>query len=96
LSFEAALRRLEEIVERLEDGEIPLEESLSAYAEGTRLVRRCLDRLAAAEAMIRELSEGPEGFRLDPSGLEESQDDDAEAEDDTEDEDDDENGSRLF
>jgi exodeoxyribonuclease VII small subunit len=101
-TFEAALARLEELVGRLEDGEVPLEESLAAYAEGTRLVRRCLDRLAAAEAMIRELSEGPEGFRLEASALEEPEEDDAEAEDDTEEkaqdteDDEDRSHSQLF
>jgi len=63
-TFEEALERLEEIVSRLEEGEVPLEQSLQAYAEGTRLVRTCLDRLERAENMIRELGEGADGFRL--------------------------------
>jgi exodeoxyribonuclease VII small subunit len=86
LSFEAALERLEAIVGRLEDGEIPLEESIEAYAEGTRLVHHCLEKLDRAETMIRELSEKAEGFRLDSSSLEEE--DDAFAEDDEDDDED--------
>ncbi len=86
LTFEAALERLEAIVGRLEEGEIPLEESIQAYAEGTRLVRHCLEKLDRAETMIRELSEKAEGFRLEPSSLGEDTDD---LEEDDEDEDED-------
>jgi exodeoxyribonuclease VII small subunit len=73
LSFEEALERLESIVSRLEEGDVPLEESLEAYAEGTRLARRCMDRLARAEAMIKKLSEDTEGFRLDSTSLDEEE-----------------------
>lgn len=68
-TFEEALARLEALVERLEDGEVPLEESLKAYAEGTRLVRSCLEQLERAETVIRELTETAGGFRLDPSSV---------------------------
>ncbi len=68
-TFEDALDKLEGIVERLEEGEVPLEESLTAYEEGTRLVRFCLETLEKAEGRIRTLSETAEGFRLDPSAL---------------------------
>lgn len=71
LSFEEALGRLESIVSRLEEGDISLEESLKAYAEGTRLARRCMNRLQRAETMIKKLSEDTEGFRLEPTSLDE-------------------------
>ncbi len=82
VSFEEALERLEGLVERLEEGEVPLEESLQAYAEGTQLVKVCLERLDRAETVIRELSESTEGFRLQASELEDDRagDDDDEAE----------------
>jgi len=67
VSFEDALARLESLVERLEEGEIPLEESLEAYAEGTRLVKQCLKELERADTVIRELSEDTDGFRLTKS-----------------------------
>jgi len=67
LSFEDALARLEELVERLEEGEVPLEESLGAYKEGTELVKQCLARLGKAETLIKELSETADGFRLEAS-----------------------------
>jgi exodeoxyribonuclease VII small subunit len=51
-TFEAALKRLEEIVQRLERGELPLEESLALYEEGIRLSRVCHARLDEAEGRI--------------------------------------------
>ena len=62
LTFEQALERLEALVEKLEEGTIPLEESLAAYVEGTRLVRHCLGCLERAETVIRELTETSEGL----------------------------------
>lgn len=60
-SFETALSRLEEIVHRLERGEISLDESLTAFREGSDLVRFCLDRLTAAEKAVQELVVGDNG-----------------------------------
>jgi exodeoxyribonuclease VII small subunit len=76
-SFEVALTRLEEIVNRLERGDITLDESLAAFQEGSGLVRYCLDRLSAAEATVQELMAGPGGApELKPArpGLEGSDD----------------------
>jgi exodeoxyribonuclease VII small subunit len=75
LSFEEALERLEGLVERLEEGEVPLEESVQAYAEGMRLVKRCMEKLQNAEATIRELHEGEEGLDLFPGVLPDSRED---------------------
>lgn len=55
VSFEEALTRLGEIVKLLENGQAPLEQSLSLYEEGVGLVRLCNDRLDGAEKKIREL-----------------------------------------
>jgi exodeoxyribonuclease VII small subunit len=54
-SFESALERLEAIVERLESGELPLEEALAAFEEGVGLSRRCTAELEAAERRIELL-----------------------------------------
>jgi exodeoxyribonuclease VII small subunit len=54
-SFETSLRRLGEIVERLEGGELPLEESLRLFEEGVRLARTSQARLDAAEKRVEEL-----------------------------------------
>ncbi|MFZ2998239.1 exodeoxyribonuclease VII small subunit [Sphingobium sp.] len=56
LSFEDALRALETIVRRLESGDVPLDESISLYAQGEELRKRCAERLAAAEARIAKLT----------------------------------------
>lgn len=72
VSFEAALGRLEEIVTRLERGEITLDESLSAFKEGSGLVRFCMERLSQAEATVQELIKGEAGLPAlaDARGLE--------------------------
>jgi len=55
-SFEEALDRLEEIVERLEDDPPPLDEAIDVYEEGVTLANDCLDRLNKAEQRVSELS----------------------------------------
>ena len=55
LSFERALERLEDVVERLEGGELPLEEALAAFEEGVQLSRRCAEQLTVAERRIEVL-----------------------------------------
>ena len=61
LSFEAALAELEQVVARLEKGEVPLEESLTLYERGAALRRHCDARLKAAEARVAEITQGPDG-----------------------------------
>ena len=60
-SFEAAMKRLEEIVRTMERGELPLEESLKLFEEGTALVRSCTKQLDEAEMKIVRLMKGPDG-----------------------------------
>jgi exodeoxyribonuclease VII small subunit len=55
LSFEDALKRLGQIVEQLESGTLPLEESLVLFEEGVRLARASQARLDAAERRVEEL-----------------------------------------
>jgi len=61
LSFEAALKRLEEIVRKLESGEASLDEAIALYGEGDRLKQQCEARLAAAQARIEQIQFGPSG-----------------------------------
>ena len=61
LSFEDALRALEAIVRRLESGDVPLDESISLYAQGEELRKRCTERLASAEARIAKLTTDASG-----------------------------------
>ena len=60
-TFEAALGRLEEIVQRLEKGELPLEESLKLYEEGIALSRHCHAKLEEAEGKIELLMKDARG-----------------------------------
>ena len=57
-SFEHALAELEQLVARMEGGELSLEASLSAYKRGAMLARFCQERLAAAEQQVRVLEGG--------------------------------------
>ena len=61
LSFEAALKRLEEIVRKLESGEASLDESIELYGEGDRLKQQCEARLQAAQARIERIQLGRDG-----------------------------------
>lgn len=56
LSFEDALRELEMIVQRLERGDVPLDDSITLYARGEALRAQCQKRLADAEARIEKLT----------------------------------------
>ena len=58
-TFEDALGKLESIVEAMEEGELPLEQLLARYEEGTRMVKFCQERLAAAERRIQQLDPRP-------------------------------------
>jgi exodeoxyribonuclease VII small subunit len=67
--FEDALKRLEEIVSRLERGELTLEESLALYEEGIKLSRFCHSKLEEAEAKIELLMKDAKGALVtDASG----------------------------
>lgn len=65
INFEASLQKLELIVKRLEEEEIPLETSLKLFAEGQTLARACEEQLRAAENQIRQLLETPSGKILE-------------------------------
>lgn len=55
LSYEQAMERLEALVRRMEQGEVPLEESLKAFEEGQKLVTRCRGILDDAERRIQQM-----------------------------------------
>ena len=55
--FEGALARLEAVVGRLEEGDLTLEEALSAFEEGVRLTRQCAEQLQVAERRIEVLTQ---------------------------------------
>lgn len=61
LSFEAALAKLEAIVDSMEQGEVPLAELLAKYEEGTKLLKACENRLKEAELKIEKLKGTKDG-----------------------------------
>ncbi len=61
LSFEAALAKLEAIVESMETGEVPLADLLSKFEEGNKLLKHCEGRLKEAELKIEQLKKERDG-----------------------------------
>ena len=61
LPFEAAMKELEDIVDRLEKGNVPLEESIVIYERGEALKKHCDDLLKRAEARIEKITFGADG-----------------------------------
>jgi exodeoxyribonuclease VII small subunit len=61
LSFETALAELEKIVDQLEKGQAPLEDSIRLYARGEALKKRCEALLKNAEARIEKITLGADG-----------------------------------
>lgn len=58
INYEKAVARLEEITDKLENGNLPLEEMMKLYEEGTALAAKCSKILDAAQLKITELSAG--------------------------------------
>jgi exodeoxyribonuclease VII small subunit len=61
LSFERAIEELETIVKRLEEGKVPLEESVTIYERGEALKRRCEELLRQAEARVEKITTDASG-----------------------------------
>lgn len=66
LSFEAALAKLEGIVDSMEQGETPLAELLAKYEEGSKLLKICEARLKEAELKIEKLKKQKDGAAFEP------------------------------
>jgi exodeoxyribonuclease VII small subunit len=60
MRYEQAVEELESIIERIEKGEIGLEESLTAYKRGSSLIKRCREILDSAEQQVEQLTEAME------------------------------------
>ncbi|WP_288131284.1 exodeoxyribonuclease VII small subunit [Microbulbifer sp.] len=56
-TFESALEELEQLVERLESGDLPLDEALADFERGVKLTRECQKKLASAEQKVKILME---------------------------------------
>ena len=70
MSFEDALRELEQIVHKLEAGDVPLEDSIRIYERGAALKAHCEKKLKEAELKVEKIVLGPDG----PKGVERADD----------------------
>ncbi|MFN0115353.1 MAG: exodeoxyribonuclease VII small subunit [Paracoccaceae bacterium] len=66
MSFEQAMKELEDVVKRLESGDVPLEESITLYERGAALKAHCEANLKAAEEKVAKITFGENG---EPKGL---------------------------
>jgi len=73
-SFETCLAALEQVVDKIESGEMNLEESLATFEKGVHLVKTCNEKLNAVERRIELLTKDPEG-KLQLSLLEDLEED---------------------
>ena len=64
-TFEANLKRLEQIVRAMERGDVALDESLKLFQEGTELVRACGKLLDEAELQVKLIMAGPDGMPVE-------------------------------
>lgn len=60
-SFEANMQRLEQIVRAMERGDVPLDESLKLFQEGTELVKNCSKMLDEAQLQVQKVMTAPDG-----------------------------------
>jgi exodeoxyribonuclease VII small subunit len=72
--FEEALQKLEAIVTQMEEGDLPLEETLKAFEEGVRLARFCAGKLDEAERKVEKLMRDQAG-KLQTTSFSEEEDD---------------------
>jgi exodeoxyribonuclease VII small subunit len=61
MTFEESMQRLEQIVRAMERGEVPLEESLRLFQEGTQLVAACEKLLENAQLQVKKVVTAPDG-----------------------------------
>ncbi len=73
LTFEESLVRLEEIVRHLEKGDLPLDDTLKLYEEGTGLITSCSKLLDEAEQKVVKLKKGPDRKPIETDFEEEGQ-----------------------
>ena len=65
VNFEVSLQKLKKIIEKLEDGDISLEESVKSFEEGVGLVKECQKQLSQAELKVKKLLDNGDTVDLD-------------------------------
>lgn len=76
VDFEESLKALEDLVNRMEQGDMTLEESLESFQKGIALTRECQTRLTEAEQQVNLLIEENDQFRLEAFESDDDDDDD--------------------
>lgn len=71
VSFEEAMRELEEIVEKLEEGDVPLEKAITYYQEGMKLSKLCNDKLSNVQEKMTQIMN--EQGELEPFEIQEEE-----------------------
>jgi len=66
VSFESNIKRLEQIVAGLEEGDVELDKSLKLYEEGAKLIEACRKQLAEAETRIEKIRPKDDGLETEP------------------------------
>jgi len=69
IKFEEALSELEAVVEKLQNGDLPLEEAIEEFQRGTELSRICMEKLNVAKAAVQKLVVNPdneEDYHMEP------------------------------
>lgn len=69
MKFEDALAELEKIVQKLEQGQVKLDEAIDAYERGAALKKHCEARLAEAQARIEKITQNAGGIAAEPANL---------------------------
>jgi len=72
MSFEEAMKELEAIIDKLDGGDVPLEESITIYERGAALQRHCEDKLRQAEMRVQKIVARADGTaeRAEPTSFE--------------------------
>ncbi|MGB2697777.1 MAG: exodeoxyribonuclease VII small subunit [Candidatus Zixiibacteriota bacterium] len=73
VNFEDSLKRLEEIVQKLEEGELSLDESLKLFEEGIEISRACTRKLSEAEKKVERLIKMGQNFKTEKLETEEEE-----------------------
>ena len=71
MTFEQSMQRLEQIVRAMERGDVPLEESLKLFQEGTELVRTCNQLLDEAQLQVKKIMTAPDGSPVEEDFIDE-------------------------
>lgn len=71
-TFEQNMQRLEQIIRAMERGDVPLEQSLELFREGTNLVEACSNLLDDAELQVRKITTAPDGSPVEEAFADEA------------------------